>query len=106
MLTNDKIIENFCIADDFCKHFAAEMAKQPKLSSTDGKRHRNHQCEMSDSEIITILLLFRFGAFKNFKHYFLHYIGVFLRNEFPKQLSYNRFIQIEHRVFRVNAFKF
>ena len=99
MLTIDKITEIFCIADDFCKHFVAEMTKQPKLSSADGKRYRNRQCEMSDSEIITILLLFHFGTFKNFKHYYLHYIGVHLKNEFPKQMSYNRFIQIEHRVF-------
>ena len=55
MLTKDKITEIFCIADDFCKHFAAEMAKKPKLSDDDGKYHRNRPCEMSDSEIITIL---------------------------------------------------
>ncbi|MCL2597208.1 MAG: hypothetical protein FWD66_06045, partial [Paludibacter sp.] len=29
----------------------------------------------------------------------LHYICVHLKNEFPKALSYNRFVQIEHRVF-------
>jgi len=99
MLTKYKITEIFCIADDFCKHFAIEMAKQPKLPAADEKRHRNRPCEMSDSEIITILMLFHFGTFKNFKHYYLHYIGVHLKNEFPKQLSYNRFVQIEHRVF-------
>ena len=75
------------------------MAKKPKLLAADGKRHRNRPCEMSDSEIITILILFHFGTFKNFKHYYLHYIGVHLKYEFPKQLSYNRFVQIEHRVF-------
>ena len=64
-----------------------------------GKKRRNRSCEMSDSEIMTILLLFHFGTFKNFKHFYLHYIGVHLRNDFPKQLSYNRFIAIEHRVF-------
>lgn len=65
----------------------------------DGKKHRNRSCEMSDSEIMTILLLFHFGTFKNFKHYYLHYIGIHLKDEFPKQLSYNRFVAIEHRVF-------
>jgi len=48
---------------------------------------------------MTILLFFHFGTFKNFKHYYLHYIGIHLKKEFPKQLSYNRFIAIEHRVF-------
>ena len=69
------------------------------LTSGDGKKRRNRPCEMSDSEIMTILMLFHFGTFKNFKHYYLHYIGVHLKSEFPKQLSYNRFIAIQHRVF-------
>jgi len=98
MLTKDKVIEIFCISDDFCKEFAQEI-KKLKMLPDDGKKHRNRSCEMSDSEIMTILLLFHFGTFKNFKHYYLHYIGVHLRNEFPKQLSYNRFVAIEHRVF-------
>ena len=98
MLTKDKIIEIFCIADDFCKEYAQEVRKH-KMLPIDGKKRRNRCCEMSDSEIITILLLFHFGTFKNFKHYYLHYIGIHLNKEFPKQLSYNRFVAIEHRVF-------
>ena len=99
MLTRDKITEIFCIADDFCQHFASEMKKQPKLHAEDGKRSRNRRCEMSESEIITILMLYHFGDFKNFKHFYLHYICVHLKSEFPRALSYNRFVQIEHHVF-------
>jgi len=99
MLTIDKITEFFCIADDFCQHFAVEMAKQPKLPDNDGKQRRNRSFEMSQSEIITILMLYHFGTFKNFKHFYLHYICVHLKKEFPKALSYNRFVQIKHRVF-------
>jgi hypothetical protein len=98
LLTTDKITAIFCIADDFCKEFSKELAKTPILPE-DGKKHRNRPCEMSDSEIITVLMLYHFGCFKNFKHYYLHYIGIHLKKEFPKQLSYNRFIQLEHRVF-------
>jgi len=98
MLTHDKITEIYCIADDFCKEFAQEIKKFKTLPCGDKKR-RNRSCEMSDSEIMTILLLFHFGTFKNFKHFYLHYIGIHLRKEFPKQLSYNRFIAIERRVF-------
>ena len=98
MLTIDKIIEIFCITDDFCKEFSQELKKH-KMLPTDGKKQRNRACEMSDSEIITVLLLFHFGTFKNFKHYYLHYICIHLKREFPKQLSYNRFVAVEHRVF-------
>ena len=98
MLTQDKITEIFCIADDFCKEFDKEF-KENYMLPEDGIKHRNRPCGMSDSEMITILLMYHFGTFKNFKHYYLHYIGVHLKSDFPKQLSYNRFIEIEHRVF-------
>jgi Transposase DDE domain. len=98
MLTNDKITEIFCIADDFCKNFAEEMKKQPKLNDG-GKKHRNRSCGMSEGEIVTILMLYHFGDFKNFKHFYLFYIGVHLKKEFPNALSYSRFVQIEHRAF-------
>jgi hypothetical protein len=97
MLTKDKITEIFCIADDFCKEFNQEV-KNHQLEPTDGKKHRNRSCSMSESEIITILLCFHFGSFKNFKHYYLFFIGEYLKKEFPNQLSYNRFIQVEHKV--------
>jgi len=47
---------------------------------------------------MTILLCFHFGCFRNFKHYYIFYVGEHLKNEFPKQLSYSQFIQMEHRV--------
>jgi hypothetical protein len=97
MLTPDKITEIFCIADDFCKEYASEVKKHQTLPSH-GKKCRNRPCEMSDAEIITILLCFHFGSFRNFKHFYLFYVGKHLRNEFPKQLSYNRFVEIEHRM--------
>jgi hypothetical protein len=98
MLTPDKIVEIFCVVDDFCKEFAVEFKNIPTLSG-DGKKPRNRSPGMSESEIITILLLFHFGTFHNFKHFYLFYIREHLKKEFPKQLSYNRFVEIEHRVF-------
>jgi hypothetical protein len=97
MLTKDKITEIFCIADDFCKEFDMEIKKH-RIEAHNGKRRRNRSCTMSDSEIITVMLCFHFGSFRNFKHYYLHYVGEHLKSEFPDQLSYNRFIQLEHRV--------
>jgi hypothetical protein len=98
ILTKDKITEIFCIVDDFIKEYSNETSKFPHLNES-GKRHRNRPCEMSESEIITILMLYHFGTFANFKHFYLHYICAHLEKEFPKRLSYSRFIQIEHRVF-------
>jgi len=97
MLTKDKITEIFCIADDFCKELSLEIKKH-QLSTNNGKKHRNRSCTMSESEIITILVCFHFGSFRNFKHYYMFFIGEHLKKEFPNQLSYNRFIQLESRV--------
>jgi hypothetical protein len=100
MLTNDKITDFFCIADDFCKEFDKNIKKLILLPDPNSdKKHRNRSHEMSDSEIITILMLYHFGDFKNFKHFYLFYICVHLKKEFPKTLSYSRFIAIEHKVF-------
>lgn len=38
------------------------------------------------------------GQFRNFKHYYLSYVSTSLASDFSDLLSYNRFIQIEHRV--------
>jgi hypothetical protein len=66
------------------------------------KKHRNRSCKMPDSEIITILLLFYLGMFRTFKQFYSFYIKDHLKKEFPKQLSYNRFVEIEHSVFCSN----
>jgi hypothetical protein len=97
-LAEGKIIEIFRIADDFRKEYSLELSKLPKPDES-GRKHRNHPCEISDSEIITVLLPYHFGIFNNFKYFYMHYIRIHLHKEFPKTLSYSRFIQIELRVF-------
>ena len=69
MITEDKVTEIFCIIDEFCKFFEQENGKKLLLGS-DGKKHRMRKASLSDSEIMTILLIFHFGSFRNFKHYY------------------------------------
>jgi hypothetical protein len=97
MLTPDKIIEIFCIADDFCKEFEQEIKKHQIGEGSQCKR-RNRPTRLSDSEIITILLCFHFGSFRNFKHYYLFYVKEHLKNDFPNLISYNRFVEVESKV--------
>ena len=56
MITKDKVTEIFCIIDEFCKHFDAENAQKVLISSKVTSRRRR-SATMSDSEIMTILLL-------------------------------------------------
>ena len=73
MITKDKVTEIFCIIDEFDKNFESELKKN-LLPVTDGKQHRNRKASLSDSEIMTILLLFHFGTYRNFKHYYIYYM--------------------------------
>lgn len=99
MLTKDKITEIFCIADDFCREFDQKIKEYTLEPSSDSKKRRNRKGMMSDSEVITILVCFHFNTFRNFKHYYLQYVKNNLKEEFPHQLSYSRFVEREARVF-------
>ena len=98
MITDDKVTEIFCAVDEFCKEFEKQMEKKTLISS-DGKVRRNRKASLSDSEIMTILIAFQFGSFRNFKHYYLFFIKEHLKSSFPRAVSYNRFVELESRVF-------
>ena len=94
MITQDKITDIFCTVDEFSKKFDMEIAKG-ELISSNGIRRRHRNASLSDGEIMTILIVFHFGTFANFKHYYLHYIRVHLHQDFPDAVSYNRFVELE-----------
>lgn len=96
-ITKDKITDIFCIIDGFCEEYDKDIEKM-SLKAPDGRRHRKRSCVMSRSEIMTILVCFHFNQFRNFKHYYLFYVREHLKDLFPRQLSYNRFVELESRV--------
>uniref|UniRef100_UPI0026DA56F8 IS982 family transposase n=1 Tax=Bacteroides zoogleoformans TaxID=28119 RepID=UPI0026DA56F8 len=96
--TDYKVTALFCVIDDFCKQFKSENAGKLLLGEA-GVKRRRRKASMSDSEIMTILLYFHFGSFRNFKHYYLFFIKGMLKSFFPDAVSYNRFVELESRVF-------
>jgi Transposase DDE domain len=92
----DKITAIFVKVDDFCNHFEHEFKNQAILIDKTTKT-RNRKTSISDSEIITILIAFHGGQFRNFKHFYIHYVIPHLKKEFPGMVSYNRFIELSHR---------
>ena len=101
MITKDKVTEIFCIIDEFDKNLSAEFAKNLRLPSHngDGKRYRNRKGRLSESEIMTILVCYHFGAYRNFKEYYLNWVKGVMRQDFPDAVSYNRFVELMPRVF-------
>ena len=87
-LTDDKIIEIFYLADEFCQEFDKTVSK--RCIGNEPKK----KPKMSQSEVITIMVLFHFGSFKNMKHFYLNYIASHLSGCFPKTVSYNRFTEL------------
>lgn len=60
---------------------------------SDGKRHRNRPSQMHLSEVMTIMVLFHASGYRTFKHFYLDHVCRYMRCEFPRLLSYNRFVE-------------
>lgn len=83
--------EIFCLIDDFCKQF--EQAQQSKLLPNPARK-RKRSCSLSISEIMTILILFHLSHYRTFKDFYLECLLARYKSEFPKLVSYNRFLEL------------
>ncbi|MCQ2301697.1 MAG: transposase [Bacteroidales bacterium] len=97
LLSEDKITEIYCLADDFCK-FYSETVKNNALEEPGGKRHRNKPNRLSDAEVITILVAFHMGGHRCLKHFYLEFVCRHWTHLFPKTVSYSRFVKLERGV--------
>ena len=93
MITENKVIEIFCMADDFCKFFDTMMTKYTLPSTTKRKYHRDST--MSKAEIMLILILFHDSGYRCLKHFYQEKVCKYMRHFFPKVVSYNRFVKLE-----------
>jgi len=88
-MSEDKLIEIFCSVDDFCSEFMPVF--ESHLLAVPGSRKRKRSLEMS--ELMSIVIFFHQGRFRNFKHYYTHFVSVYLKSYFPGLPSYSRLIQ-------------
>lgn len=96
MITEYKVTEIFCIADEFCKFFGAMMAKYTIQPNKKRKYHR--KSTMSKAEIILIMILFHDFSYRCLKYFYLEEICKHKRPLFPQVVSYNRFVELEKEV--------
>lgn len=89
------LLELFCHVDDFCQETEPQWKSQ---HLGDGHAHRERAGELSDSELMTILIHFHQSQYRHFKAYYIQHVQVHLRGEFPKLVSYGRFVQLMPRV--------
>ena len=96
MIIGDKVIELFCMADDFCKFFDRMVTKYTFKSAVKRSYHRNST--MSKAEIMLIMILFHDSNYRCLKHFYQERVCKHLRHLFPKVVSYNRFVELEREV--------
>lgn len=97
MISEDKIIEIYCELDDFMKEFSA-VIENYSVQSTNGKKIRKRKSTMSDSEVMTILVLFHLKSYRNLKQFYINYVCKHMRDLFPDCVSYNRFVELQKKV--------
>lgn len=89
------LVELYCCIDDFWKEFKIEWDKHQIRSTWPHGPER----ELSTPEMMTIVILFHQSNFRTFKHFYCDYVLKFLRKEFPKLISYSRFVYLMKSLF-------
>lgn len=96
-MLKDKVTEFYVELDDFCNEFKAQLDPVISLEDPSVKR-RNRKGKLTDSEMMSIYLLFHYGQFTNFKHFYIHYVSQHLEDLFPDLISYVRFNARQERI--------
>lgn len=89
------IVEIFCDIDEFYKNHVKKSASK-KFPLPKGKRQR--KTELSESEMMTILILFHLSHYRTFKNFYIDCVLGQLSREFPKAVSYPRFVALMPRL--------
>ena len=80
----------FCNIDDFCMEFEPYFNRFLIESKS---RRRIRKRRLSLSEIMTILIMFHRSHYRDFKAYYNNHVSPLLLSEFPRLVSYNRFVE-------------
>ena len=96
MKYSHKITEIYFIIDEFCKEL--EKTKEGHLlSQENGLKRRNRKFKLTDSEVICILTLFHLSGFRKLKTFYIYFVKIHLKSEFPETVSYNRFVELQQK---------
>jgi hypothetical protein len=74
------LVELYCDVDDFCKVFIPQWQKQ---LLDDGTQKRRRDSRLTTSEVMTIVVGFHMSHYRDFKNYYLGYVSVVYKKEFP-----------------------
>lgn len=84
------LTELFCEIDDFCNTLSKDSLK---LLPDNTRVQRIRHGKMTLSEMMTIVTAFQLSNYKHFKAFYLEAVCKNMAKEFPKRLSYARFVR-------------
>ena len=88
------LLELFCDVDDFWQAFCPSWHAQLLAHGTIRRRRKP---SLSESEIMTLVILFHQSHYRTFKAFYTEHVQKHLRSEFPGLVSYNRFVELMPR---------
>ena len=95
MISNFKITKFFFLIDDFCIRINQVIDKNAIKTNSSIVRRRKPR--LTQSEIITIMVVFYYSGYRCFKHFYIEYVCKDLTKDFPDLVSYNRFVELKKR---------
>ena len=96
LIMDTNLIEIFYIIDEFCKEIEKTMQGHILRKDT-SKKTRKRSFRMSDSEVITIMVMFHQSHFRDLKAFYINYIQRHCQRDFPQTVSYNRFVELQQK---------
>jgi len=84
------LLELFCDVDDFWLRFEPQC----KADQLKASKQRERAGQLCPSEVMTILIHFHQSHYRTFKAYYTEYVQVHLTSEFPRLVSYTRFVAL------------
>ena len=93
---NANLVEIFYIVDEFCKEIEKTMEGH-LVASNPAKKTRKRAFTMSDSEVITIMIMFHQSHYRDIKAFYINHIQQHCKRDFPHTVSYNRFVELQQK---------
>jgi len=88
------ILDLFCSVDAFWQRFEPLWERELLQAS---QRRRRRATRLHPAEIMTILILFQQSGYRTFKGFYTQYVQTTLQQEFPRLVSYTRFVDLMPR---------
>jgi IS5 family transposase len=89
-----KVVEVFCFIDDFCQQVKQYLATHPLPQGVEQRHAAGRKASLSESEVLTILVLYHLSGFKCFMYFYERLVLGELSSYFPKACSFPQFLAL------------